>query len=52
MSEATCRADAAKFCRRIPPTQDDAAAVAKAEQADEAGLTIPKPGAEKRIELF
>lgn len=40
------------FCRRIPTTQDDAVAMAKAEQAYEAGLTKAKPGAEKRIELF
>lgn len=40
------------FCRRIPTTQADAVAVAKAEQAYEAGLAKPRPGAEKRIELF
>ena len=40
------------FCRRIPTTQADAAAVAKAEQAYETSLTQTRKTTEKRIELF
>lgn len=40
------------FCRRMPTTQTDSAAVAKAEQDYEKSLVQPKKTTEKRIELF
>jgi chemotaxis protein CheD len=40
------------FCRRIPTTQADAAAVARAEQDYEKSLAQPKKTVEKKIELF
>ena len=40
------------FCRRMPTTQADAAAVAKAELDYESSLAAPKKTAEKKIELF
>jgi chemotaxis protein CheD len=40
------------FCRRMPTTQADAVAVAKAEQDYESSLALPKKTAEKKIELF
>ena len=40
------------FCRRLPTTQADATAVAKAELDYESSLISPKKTAEKKIELF
>ena len=40
------------FCRRLPTTQADATAVAKAELDYESSLITPKKTAEKKIELF
>lgn len=40
------------FCRRIPTTQAAAVEVARAEQEYEKSLVMPKPAAEKKIELF
>jgi chemotaxis protein CheD len=40
------------FCRRMPTTQPDAVAVAKAEQDYEKSLALPKKTIGKKIELF